>query len=305
MSANYNMGKNSKIQAYTVTNQPVAHSMPFFVSSFGHFICDSSYYTERENYPHYLLLYTVSGAGRLIYEQHNTLLTSGQIAVTDCRRYHYYGCEDNEWDFYWIHFSGVSAGVFTQLVNSEGLEILMPDSSFDFEKYYKSLILLSGSLSRYNEIKISELMRRIFCEITAFSENTIDTQGYSAHQDDIKRAIEYMTEHYDKPLTVDILSEISRISKYYFIRLFQKATGSTPYQYLNLLRVRQSAHLLLYTDLSVCEISRRVGFSNTKNYIACFKKYHELTPLQFRLNSSLRGIRDYDNTGIRDRHISE
>lgn len=286
MLSNYNMGKTSKIQAYMVTNQPIAQSMPFFVNSFGHFVCDNTYFTERQDHPEYLLLYTIGGKGKLIYQGKTISLSSNQLAVIDCRQYQYYACEEDLWDFYWIHFNGVSAGVFTELLYSGGFQSLTLGTSFDFLKYYQNLLTCSKHFSKRAEMKISELMHHLFCEIITLLDQNVFIEKVQAHQEDIQRAIDYMMKYYNRALTVAELAHVSQLSKYHFIRLFQKATGNTPYQYLNFLRINQSKRLLLQTELSISEISQQVGFQNTKNYITCFKKYHTITPLQFRLHSS-------------------
>ena len=72
------------------------------------------------------------------------------------------------------------------------------------------------------------------------------------------------------------------MSKYHFIRTFRGVVGDTPYHYLALYRIHQSQKLLAETSLSVQEIALQVGFANSKNFIACFKKHVFVTPSQYR-----------------------
>ena len=50
------------------------------------------------------------------------------------------------------------------------------------------------------------------------------------------------------------------MSKSYFLRLFRRYMGTTPYNYLVNFRITQAKELLVLTDHSVSEIAQEVGF---------------------------------------------
>lgn len=56
----------------------------------------------------------------------------------------------------------------------------------------------------------------------------------------------------------------------------------TPYEYMINYRIYQAKRMLRTTDLSVNEISSRVGFSSPSNFIQKFKLSEHLSPAAYR-----------------------
>ena len=68
--------------------------------------------------------------------------------------------------------------------------------------------------------------------------------------------------------------------------LYRKLTDSIeqpPSRYIRCVRTRQASKLIINTDLSLKEISLRVGFRSYSHFIKCFTKDTGLTPQEFRL----------------------
>lgn len=78
---------------HTLTPNAAALSMPFCITEAGHFYAMESYLVERRRHESHLLLYTVSGSGRLITQDAELTLTPGSCAVIDCRSYHKYNTQ--------------------------------------------------------------------------------------------------------------------------------------------------------------------------------------------------------------------
>lgn len=284
MKQSFCMGNSSR-ESYHVPNRSVASIMPFYVSGFGHFTCDHAYFTEREEYPECLLLYTVKGCGSLKYQGEEKTIPENCLAVIDCRQYQLYRTLGEHWEFYWVHFDGKCASDFTGLLNGKGLAVLQAGHLPEAASLFAELQRLNRSENRNMELNLSSYMHQLLCRIADLQYHDATVSKYRALQPDIDRAIGYIHENYGQPVTVDTLAEISRMSKYHFIRVFRELTGDTPYNYLTLYRIGQSKRLLTDTAMSVQEIAQEVGFSNAKNYIACFRKYTMTTPSRFREGS--------------------
>lgn len=59
-------------------------------------------------------------------------------------------------------------------------------------------------------------------------------------------------------------------------------TGQTPSDMMRTSRLNRSVELLRTTDLSITEISRKVGFSSSRYFATCFKKKYGIQPTEFR-----------------------
>ena len=98
----------------------------------------------------------------------------------------------------------------------------------------------------------------------------------------IRRAIELMHAHLDRDLPLDELAAAAYLSPFHFARLFKKLTGASPHAYLASLRSKRAQSLLADRDLSVSEVSARVGYSSSSHFTKAFRQATGLTPRAFR-----------------------
>ncbi len=95
-------------------------------------------------------------------------------------------------------------------------------------------------------------------------------------------AKKYIEEHYSENLTVEILSSLVHLNKYYFIHNFTKQFGTSPINYLIMRRIDESKHLLVNTNYSLSSISQAVGFSSPSYFSQVFKKTTKISPQEYR-----------------------
>jgi AraC family transcriptional regulator len=98
----------------------------------------------------------------------------------------------------------------------------------------------------------------------------------------IRRAVEMMHAHMDRDLPLEELAGAAYLSPFHFARLFKKLTGASPHAYLAALRVERARQLLAETDLSISELSARVGYSSPSHFSKSFRQATGLTPRAFR-----------------------
>jgi AraC-like DNA-binding protein len=98
----------------------------------------------------------------------------------------------------------------------------------------------------------------------------------------IRRAVELMHARLDDNLSLKEIAAASYLSPFHFSRLFKKLTGATPHAYLASQRVARARLLLAETDLSVTQISSRVGYASPSHFTKAFRQATGLTPRAFR-----------------------
>jgi AraC-like DNA-binding protein len=94
--------------------------------------------------------------------------------------------------------------------------------------------------------------------------------------------IHFIEKNYSSHLTLHGLADIAGVSSFHFLRLFRAVTGTTPYQYVLQLRLREAATRLLRTEDPVTEIAFRAGFGDLSQFIRTFKAASGLSPSGFR-----------------------
>ncbi|WDV44939.1 AraC family transcriptional regulator [Clostridiaceae bacterium M8S5] len=100
----------------------------------------------------------------------------------------------------------------------------------------------------------------------------------------IKKVINYITQNYDKYLSLSDVANKVKLSPGYLSTNFKKETGESFTSYLNKVRIENSKLLFETTDHSIVDIALAVGFDNQNYFTTVFKKYTGLTPKKYRMS---------------------
>ena len=112
--------------------------------------------------------------------------------------------------------------------------------------------------------------------------------SYSGNDHRMKPVIDYIQQNYNRPISLAELSALVNVCDDHFIRLFKKATNKSPVKYINDLRIEEALKLLVDSDLSITEISGKVGFSNINYMIKVFKSTLNTTPSTYRKSITMK-----------------
>jgi len=98
----------------------------------------------------------------------------------------------------------------------------------------------------------------------------------------LRRITDWMAEHMADEFSLGVLAQQAGMSEFHFNRLFKRATGVPPSQYLIKLRLDAARRLLRETNKSIITIANDVGYSNPSHFAQLFRKEMALTPSDYR-----------------------
>jgi AraC family transcriptional regulator len=98
----------------------------------------------------------------------------------------------------------------------------------------------------------------------------------------VRRVISYITDSYHLPLTLTEIAAIAELSPFHFLRIFKQATGQTPHQFLNSVRLDRARRYLERHDLSITEIAQLCGFATPSRLATTFRRETGLSPTSYR-----------------------
>jgi AraC-like DNA-binding protein len=101
----------------------------------------------------------------------------------------------------------------------------------------------------------------------------------------VGNVISALENDFSKDWKLDELLNIAHMSRSNLMRIFRKATGQTPIDYLVRLRIQKSMEMLRNTDLPITEIALEVGFNDSNYFTRSFRKVMSQTPRQYRKGS--------------------
>ncbi|MCC6728976.1 MAG: helix-turn-helix transcriptional regulator [Chthonomonadales bacterium] len=98
----------------------------------------------------------------------------------------------------------------------------------------------------------------------------------------LHRARDFMEASLTEPVTIPVIADHAWFSPHHFLRLFKRAFGETPHQYLTRRRIERARRLLLVTDLSVTEVCFAVGFQSLGSFSWLFRGKVGVSPEAYR-----------------------
>lgn len=93
---------------------------------------------------------------------------------------------------------------------------------------------------------------------------------------------EYLYLHGEREVTLDELSGMFNLSKYYMVRAYKKAFGKSPVQHHKLMRLDKAKQLLRFSNLTVQLIADQLGFGSIHAFSRAFKMSEGLSPMRYR-----------------------
>ena len=105
----------------------------------------------------------------------------------------------------------------------------------------------------------------------------------------INKCQAWVAENYATPSPVAAMIGVSQLPERSFMRRFHEATGMTPLDYVQALRLEEAKQMLETGDLAVEAIANEVGYEDASFFGRLFRRKVGLTPAQYRLRfGSLR-----------------
>jgi AraC-like DNA-binding protein/ligand-binding sensor protein len=143
--------------------------------------------------------------------------------------------------------------------------------------YYKNPFLTSEKLEQ--TLKLLSFFSKYFCEVSSRLSAAV-----SGERAEIDRAKEYILVHFREPLSLGDVARRAYLSPAYFSHVFHKTTAARFSEFLQRVRIAESAKLLRTTQKSVTEIACSVGFNNVSHFNRVFRKFAGCSPSQYRAN---------------------
>jgi transcriptional regulator GlxA family with amidase domain len=115
-------------------------------------------------------------------------------------------------------------------------------------------------------------------------------QGQKDHADEpIKKAQEFIEQHFSGKISIEELAALSCLSRRNFERRFKKATTNTVAEYIQRVKIEAAKMSLESSQENVSEVMYSVGYSDTKAFRTLFKRITGVSPLAYRDRYSRKG----------------
>jgi len=113
-------------------------------------------------------------------------------------------------------------------------------------------------------IYVKEVLYRVLQGQYGDALSQMAVEGSSTYR--IREAIEFIVEHSEKPLRIEELAEIARMSISSFHRYFKEVTAMSPIQFQKQLRLETARRLLLAESVDAADAAFRVGYESASQF---------------------------------------
>lgn len=280
-----NRDRSKSIHWLIATENPTAQSLPFHLLEAGHFLAGHNYFQELSvQKSHGYIIFAISGNGGVISGNKEISVKENSVIVLGGdHRYAIKNDSHTAWGFKWMHLEGSGLEIYIPYINNHGgIQSINLCEEAEVEKQIDYLTEQIPFSDLHTLVTISERLTSLMSRLIICSHDSVNCKNYLRHQQIIILAINYIQQNYNQQITIDNLTGIVDMSKYYFLKLFKQYIGLSPYDYILNYRINQAKKLLRTTSYSVGEIGTMVGFTYESNFIKQFKRLTGMTPMSYR-----------------------
>jgi len=92
----------------------------------------------------------------------------------------------------------------------------------------------------------------------------------------------YVESHYDRGLCLERIADELGVSAKYVSKVFKEATGENLTDRIDRVRIAKAKELLLASDISISEVSVRIGIDSRATFLRVFRRVEGSTPSEYR-----------------------
>ena len=225
-----------------------------------------------------------------LFDKYDMVLIAGNIP--HCWNYYRLNNDLSEKHGIMLHFNLASIGDpflsqhelhgFRELLGEAERGIAFPVE--DAKKAEKFLVQMTHNNGIDKMIDFFSLIRIM---ISSEKRSFICSENYKMAYDERgnKRMADvytYIRENYFKPISLERISKIAKMTPVAFSRYFKENCGAGFVEYVNRTRTNKACYLLRETDYLVHEIARECGFGSISNFNKQFRKSEGISPKSYR-----------------------
>jgi AraC-like DNA-binding protein len=118
------------------------------------------------------------------------------------------------------------------------------------------------------------------CELLSYIKSNVTSDNRKETR--IAAVKKYIDTNFSDNITLDTLSTIFYLHPVYLQRKFKQEYDLSPTDYIVSVRIKHAKNYLISTNMTIEEISYKVGFSYPSYFIKVFKRIVQITPFKYK-----------------------
>lgn len=183
--------------------------------------------------------------------------------------------------YLYVHFTGSYADEFLKDCGFDNYPCII-ENKFNVDVQNKFNLMIDTFLfaEQLSFLKCSYMLQEI---LVGFRQSQIDKSIVSP----LKTSLKHIHSFYTTKIEIPLLAKMENLSNSRYIAVFKKQTGKSPNEYIIDLRMQFAKNLIENTNMSIKQISERVGYSDQYFFSRLFKKNFGVSPMGYRKEKKL------------------
>ncbi len=246
-------------------------------------MANSSWSYDIKGLDCFVLLHTISGAGKAVIDSKAVSLLADSFLLADLRHHTSFSLSQTPWTYEVLFFDHLDAGSLLTHLSDNCFYVFKDKPESEFAFLLQNILFTLNDQSENALFKAGDCLNHfLYLMLASSKKESLNNYKLPSY---LRKVHAYLEDNYSESISLDALEALFGISKYRTVHEFKKFYGVSPIQFLNNRRMEVAKHLLESTNLYVHEIGSKVGFDNTNHFITLFKKKTGLTPAEYRLKT--------------------
>ena len=249
-------------------------SLPLYIMTIGTTPVEKRIY-RPDGIAAHQVLYTEEGSGTVKIWGKTQEAAKGSILYIPPNIEHNYYMNEGGWRTSWITFGG---SVSDKIIPFE-TGVWTAPAEFDFMKRFQEIKKYANNDKWTNKRSVLLYSLLLECRDWLGEGNA----NFALIRERLKNGIAFIESNFCEDIELSQISEICKVSREHFCRMFKEYMGMSPFDYIKKLRIQKAKELLMTKrELRILEIGKTVGFQSSSYFSKVFKSETGLTPEKYR-----------------------
>lgn len=257
--------------------------LPFYLVGAG---CDFSQdldpHRRPNGYPYYQWIQCIDGEGVLRMEDHETTVGANYAMFLHPNVPHQYFPKTRPWRVHWFTFGG--KGVH-DVLGAVGLEhsgvygVTNGDLLAERIRYGLKRLL---SKDPFHGMECSALVYDFLIHLMKYSHRQ-DDEAVEQKYERLRPAFDRINRQYGTVITIEDLADDIGVTPQHFCRLFKRATGHRPFEYINTYRIAKCKDLMIqHPEMPIRKIAEECGYESLNYFCSVFRRLEGMSAGSYR-----------------------
>lgn len=263
-------------------NSKISNDYPILINVAGYYDALSPFETYNTiGRDDYYLIFVTNGQLSIKIDDNTRYAPKGSFVIIPPKyKYRYEGNPPTYYLF--VHFTGAYVDRFLKECGFDNLPCII-NSEFSVEMHKKFNKLIDTFL--YNEPLSIQASAAILQEIIVdIAKIELD----KANNSPLKVSLKHIHNFYTSEIDIPYLAKMENLSYSRYVVNFKRHIGKSPNDYIIDLRLKLAKKLLDSTNMSIKQISERVGYYDQYFFSRLFKNHVGISPRNYRKSNKIK-----------------